>query len=256
MEIKIHIQNLLKKIGLSETEARLYLAALEKPKSTLKDLEKNTGASTATVYRAFDKLREMGLITSSQDNWRKNVEAIPLKSIGEKLASEQRKLRKVEMELRTLNNLFDLSSGSFAEDPVEVITEENQMYDKYFQILNKPWGNLLAYGSAERLIDVYGSDAEHQFVDIRCRKGKTANIILTQKNEYAEEILEDNNEKRMRRIRIKEDPNNQNYMSYIYGDEMAIFHDGENGKRAVIVKDPLLVKISVNNFWNTWNTAA
>jgi sugar-specific transcriptional regulator TrmB len=253
MDINNHIQDLLKKIGLTEAEARLYMAALKKPKSTLKELEKFAGTSTATVYRAFDKLKEMGLISSSQDNWRKNVEAVSLRSIGDKLAREQRKLRKAELELKTLNNLFDLSGRSFAEDPVEVITDKNEIFDKYFQILNMPWDKILAYGSAESLIDMIGSDTENKFVDIRCRKGKKADVMLTEFGRVAQQMMP-LTEKVLRNIRIKPNPNARDFIEYIYNDELTIWNKNKDlGSRAIVIKDPVIVQMHKDQFYTKWN---
>ena len=254
MRLKKHILDLLQKIGLGETEAKLYLAALDKPGSTLKELEIITGLSTATVYRAFEKLQNLHLLTSSNDNWKKCVNAVSLRAIGEKLASEQRKMRKVELELRGLDNLYELSNRSFMEDPVQILSDPNQLYDKYFEILHRPWEKIFAYGSGEKMIEIIGHDTEDKFVDIRCRKGRKADVVVTELGDYGKSAFT-RNEMELRNMRIMENEKDQGYMEYIYGDELTIWHkDAQFGARAIVVKDPVLVDIHKQKFAGIWNS--
>jgi len=82
---------------LNETEAAFYLAAYQNPSHSIKELQKATGLSTPSPTD-FEKLKESGLLTASQNSWRKNIQTISLKTLAEKVGSEQRKLRKVELE--------------------------------------------------------------------------------------------------------------------------------------------------------------
>lgn len=254
MNLKAHIIDLLKKIGLSENEARFYLAVQQNPKLTIKDLQEKCKLSRATAYRAFEKLHNLKLLTSSADNWRKNVEAVSLSSVADKLAREQRKLRKVELELKRLNNLMNLSSQhSQTEDPVEILFDQNQIIEKCYEILRRPWDKMLCYGSAERLIDVIGDKPERDYVQMRSRKGKTADALLTELGNYTKEFIP-NNHRDLRNVKLRIDPENQNYATYVYGDEAIIWHtDKELGKRAIVIKEPTLVKMYENSFRSLWN---
>ena len=54
----------LKKIGLSENEARVYLALLELGSETAQEIAKKAGVKRATTYVQLDALMKMGLVTS------------------------------------------------------------------------------------------------------------------------------------------------------------------------------------------------
>lgn len=54
----------LKKIGLSENEARVYLALLELGSETAQEVAKKAGVKRATTYVQLDALMKMGLVTS------------------------------------------------------------------------------------------------------------------------------------------------------------------------------------------------
>lgn len=247
------ILQLLQKIGLTKGEAKLYLAANEYPKLTLKDLQNKTGYSTASTYRAFENLKGKGLLTSSPENWRKCIEAVSLGSLGEKLAKEQRKLRKIELELQGLDNLMNLSSRSEMEEPVEILYDKTQIIDKSFEILSRPLRNFWAFGSGETIIDILGAEPERNFVNIRKKKGKSCDLILTEMGEYGQELI-DNNANALRNMKIKLDPNQSDHMTYIYEDEVTIWHkDKELGDRAIIIRDPVLVQMQENAFKSLWN---
>jgi len=252
MTLKKHILDLLLKIGLSESEAEFYLAASKFPKLTLKELQEKTGYSTAQVYRAFERLKELELITSSQNNWRKNIEAVSLRTISDRLAREQRNLRKVELELKRLDNIMNLTRQSEIEDPVQILADQNKIIEKNYQLLGQEWGHLLAYGAADRLIDIMGKDPERDFVNLRRKKGKTADVIETEMGPYARELMTKNDQE-LRNIKVKIDPALQNSMTYVYGDEVTIWHKNEElGNRAIVIKDPALVKMHENMFRNLW----
>ena len=130
MELKKHILVLLERIGLSETEAKFYLNVYQYPQKTIAELQKLCGFSRATSYRAFDHLKDLKLLTSSPENWRKNVEAVSLRTIAEKLGRESLKLRKVEFELKKLENLLDLTNYQATLEPVEIFSDQNQITEE------------------------------------------------------------------------------------------------------------------------------
>ena len=255
MTFKKHILDLLLKVGLNESEAELYLAASKFPRLTLRDLREKTGYSTAQVYRAFERLKELGLITSSQDNWKKSIEAVSLRAVGDRLAGEQRRLRKAELELKKLDNIMSMTRGSAVEEPVEILTDQNKLIEKAYRILDRNWDHLLAYGAADRLIDVLGSKPEHDFINLRCRKGKTAQVIETEFGPFARELMKDN-DRELRNTKVLLNPAMQDSMTYIYGDEMTVWHkDKRCGNRAVVIKDPTLIKMHENLFSTMWENA-
>ncbi len=54
--------NQLKKLGLSEKEARLYLVALETGPTTIAKLAQKSGVKRGTIYEFLDEMIEKGLL--------------------------------------------------------------------------------------------------------------------------------------------------------------------------------------------------
>jgi len=254
MNINQRILQLLERTGLTPTEAKFYLVAHLNPKFPIKEIQKKAGLSKTSAYRAFENLRELGLLTSSQENWRKNVQSVSLKTFAERLAKEQRRLRKVELELKSIGNLMGLTAFSHLEEPLQIITDRNKIQEKAFTLFAGNWDHFLCYGSAERLIDVIGNQEEREWVKQRSKKGRTVDCWITEIGNYAHDFMP-NNDKEYRNVKINIEKENQDYMTYVIGDEVITWHkDKELGNRAIIIKDPLIVRMQENMFKRIWKT--
>ena len=252
MNLKGHIIELLERIGLSNAEAKFYMTVYQNPRATIKDIQKYSKLSLPSAYRAYERLKTLGLITASPDNWRKSIETVSLRTLAEKLAREQRKLRKVELELKRLNNLMHVSSFSDLEEPIQILTDQNQIIEKCYEIVHRSWDHFLCYGSAERLIDVIGKKPELDFINERRIQGKSVNCIITEIGEFAHEFMP-NNMQDLRNVRLLIDEKNQDYMTYIYENEVTIWKKDEvSGNRAVVLTDPGLVKNYRSMFDTIW----
>ena len=87
---------------------------------------------------------------------------------------------------------------------------------------------------------------------IRNRQGKGVNAISTERGPYSNEC-NSKAELELRNMKYVIDPNNQDYMTYIYDKEATIWYkDKEFGNRAIVIKDPSLVKMHRNIFDSLW----
>lgn len=253
MELKKHVLNLLKRIGLTDTEARFYLTAYRHPQKTLAELQKLAGFSRASVYRAFHHLHHLKLLTSSPDNWRKNVEAVSLRSIVQRLAKESLKFRKIELELKKTENFMNLSNYEQAE-PVEIFTDQNQITEQCYKLINAGWSHISCYGSAEKAYDIPGEKAMADFVSMRARKRRTIDAVFTEPGKRTDDLLQKNHQE-LRNGKFYLDSMSQNVMTYIYDKQVTIWQkDEELGNRVILIHDPGLIKMYQSNFDRTWKS--
>ena len=239
---------------MTPSEAKFYLTVHQNPKLTLKELAIKSKLSVSSTYRAFENLKHLGLITSSQDHWRKSVEAVSLRTVAKKLASEQRRLRKVELELQSISDLMGLTAFSHMEDPIQIITDQNKITEEAYKELYRPWEYFYCYGSTERLVDVIGDAEEKDWVKKRVKLGKTADAIITEKGEYFDYFMPSNN-KELRNVKVSIDKNNNDRCLYIFEDEVTIWHkDKDLGNRAVVISDPTVVKSYQQMFRGLWKS--
>lgn len=103
------IQDALKRIGLSETEAKIYIALLKKKESTAVQLSKETEVHRRTIYDNLNILLRKGIINSKIKNGVKNFQATNPESLKIFLEEKNEILNDV---LPNLKKLYDSEEES------------------------------------------------------------------------------------------------------------------------------------------------
>jgi len=100
------IDQVLAKIGLQETEAKFYLAALELGEATVRDIAAKAGISRTNAYDVFARLLEQNLVTQVGGAGNKTmlVAAEPPDQLSELLDVRRRRLDMLLPELMSLHN--------------------------------------------------------------------------------------------------------------------------------------------------------
>ena len=254
MDIKSRVLQLLRRAGMTPAEAKFYLTVHQNPHLTMKQLAAQAKLSVSSAYRAFEHLKTLGLVTSSRENWRRSIEAVSLRTVAKKLAKEQRRLRKVELELQSISDLMGLTAFSHMEDPIQIITDQNKITEEAYKELYSPWEHFYCYGSTERLVDIIGDAEEKDWVKKRTKMGKSVDAIITEKGEYFDYYMPSNN-KELRNVTVSVDENNNDRCLYIFEKEVTIWHkDKDLGNRAIVISDPTVVKSYQQMFRGLWKS--
>lgn len=100
------IDQILIQIGLQETEARFYLAALELGQGSVRDVAEKAGITRTNAYDVFARLLELGLVTQVGGAASKTmlVAAEPPDQLVELFESRRRRLDALLPELHSLHN--------------------------------------------------------------------------------------------------------------------------------------------------------
>jgi len=102
----MHLEE-LKKAGLSENEAKVYLAALELGETSVYRLAKKSGVKRTTTYLAVENLKEKGLMSEyMRDNVTVCYAENP-KKLTAHLEERKNALEKIMPELLAFTNLID-----------------------------------------------------------------------------------------------------------------------------------------------------
>lgn len=99
---------LLEKIGLSEKEAKVYLAALELGEDSVQNIGKKAGVNRATTYVILEKLMGLGLASTYEKDKKTVFIAHDPKELTNILSEEKRALEEREKEL--LENINQISA--------------------------------------------------------------------------------------------------------------------------------------------------
>jgi sugar-specific transcriptional regulator TrmB len=103
-----HLLANLQETGLSEKEARVYLAMLELGESSIIPIAQRAGIKRTTVYNYLDDFRRLGLISMTVRNRRQHYVAASPARLSELM---QARLAKVEEVVPTLFSLYKQEEG-------------------------------------------------------------------------------------------------------------------------------------------------
>ncbi len=146
----------LKNIGLSDKEARVYLAMLELGPATILEISAKASINRPTTYVEIESLKKMGLVSTQTKGKRQLFMAESPTQLGfiidrEKKTVEQKKevLSKVLPELTTLFNLAE-------EKPLVRFFEGKEglirMQDEFLKTKNK---KIVAIASLDNVLQVF-----------------------------------------------------------------------------------------------------
>jgi sugar-specific transcriptional regulator TrmB len=216
--------DLLKKIGLTDAQARTYLVLIQAGKLTPQQLAKQTKEARTTAYMALAKLEEIGLATASDSKGIKIYEPASPSALETFISKRRQELDAVETTYR--NSL-------------------SEMLSHYFERQSKP--GVRFYSGKEGLQEIYKdhlksgepvqvvrttSDEEfgqvlYEYMDARAEQGITAEILgpaLTGPMKWAEA-----NNKRLKRKNYWVPP--EYYTApvevSIYGDTVSLISFGK-----------------------------
>lgn len=134
--INMHIKE-LKNAGLSENEAKVYLAALELGETSIYRLAKKSGVKRTTTYLAVESLKEKGQMKSYIRNKVSICYAENPRKLSEVMDEKKKALDKILPELLALTNLID-------KKPKIQFFEGKEAYKEVFQdVLKYPGKEML-----------------------------------------------------------------------------------------------------------------
>jgi sugar-specific transcriptional regulator TrmB len=169
----------LKKIGLSENEAKIYLALLEIGNSTAQQVAQKAGLKRPTTYVQLESLMKRGLVTSFEKGVKTLFRAEDpehLNQVLEKEKEEQKeKVGTLEKILPGLGNLY-LSAG---ERPrvrfFEGIDGIKTAHDEFLKTRAELIKSLM---NADDILEIFPSHREN-YVPKRVQKGIRSKLIYT-----------------------------------------------------------------------------
>ncbi len=133
---------ILREIGLTDSETRVYLSLLELGDSTRGELVNRSGIAGSKIYEILEKLQNKGLASIYIKNKVKHFKPTNPKQILGYLEDKKQQISKIEKEARSiLPNLLTLYSASKGEQEIELISGQ-----KGLEIIFKEQVELLKKG--------------------------------------------------------------------------------------------------------------
>jgi len=130
---------ILRKLGLSEGERRVYLTLLEEGKSPINKLHEKTGIERRNIYDILNKLIEKGIISYTKENKKRFFQSSHPNKILNYLEEQKAKIEETKKELRPLiPELIEKFSEKKQSVDAEIFRGEEGIKAVWEDMLNYP----------------------------------------------------------------------------------------------------------------------
>ncbi len=233
---------ILQEIGLSNTEAKVYLALLELGSALAGEITKKSEVNRTNVYDALERLVEKGLVSYVISANRKVFEPVNPERLQEILKERQEKLNFAMQELQ-----LKYKTSRTKEDAT--IFKGKKGIKSIFEDILKEKKDLFVYGAESRFADMFPAYQKH-WNDERAKLGIKVKMI------YNEKVKKIKEEEKLKLLEMKFLPKHYEFPSTImlYGDKTVIVVWSEM-PFGFMIKSKDTTKSNMNFFDILWGVA-
>jgi sugar-specific transcriptional regulator TrmB len=220
-------EELLRKIGLTENETKIYLALLEEGQSTSSKIVSKSKISGGKIYETLDKLHKKGLISVTKINGVKYFQTTNLKSLTNYIDEKKKELEEKETEIKKI--IPSLSKLKAEEEiSVNLLIGERSIKPLIIELLEKSKESFYAMGIRGSKKEHYNNFWWHITNEILEKKKKQAYYLFSEnESEYFKK------HKKLKFIEVKSihnitpnaiDTIGDNLLMFSYGKELTCVH--------------------------------
>lgn len=194
------LENELRKFGLSDKEARVYLSSLQLGKSPVQEIARQARVNRATTYIIIDSLTKKGLMTSFDQGKKTYFTAESPERLLSQIRVMEQELREKEREFsRYLPDLMGLYESADNKPKVkyyEGVEGLKAVQEEYLKVKSKKIYNI------SNIDDFFGTipTVLNDYVPRRIKKGISSKLIYISKIGPNEKIETNPNELRESRF--------------------------------------------------------
>lgn len=238
--------NQLKKLGLSEKEARLYLISLETGPSTISKLAQKSGVKRGTIYEFLDEMIEKGLLEVTISGKRRLYAGVEPKKL-QKMIDRQKDILE-----SLIPDLSLMTSANPAKPRIKFYEGKEGILKAYYEILDLPDGSeVVGFATFEAIFNLFPKSAFDNYVKKRVAK-KIKQKLIMPADEYAVNHTVDNKKEYRETLLIPKDKFFITNEINIYQNKVAIVSLGEE-KVAVIIESKQVADTQRAIFNLLWN---
>jgi len=245
--------NELQKLGLSDKEAKVYLATLELAQSSVQQIADKAGVNRTTTYVVLESLIKRGLCsTYEQDKKTVYIAANPdtLESVFEiqkkEIEEKKKNFNKVLPDLQLIYNRQDNKPViRFFEGIAGFLNSVSEFY-KEKDI--KDGGDVRMIYNKDMLNSLFGEDERNKYRDVRLNKKIKSKVLYNYKDGSISSTLDG------QRIKISNVKFPISCDIAIYGNNVRISSLGKNPS-SVLLKDEEIAKTLKSIFDLAWERA-
>lgn len=232
----------LQGLGLSVTEAKVYISLLESGSALAGEITKKSGVNRTNVYDALERLIEKGLASYVISANRKIFEPVSPKRLKEILREKEENLNSIMQELES-----KYTSNKSKEQAT--IFKGKKGIKSIFEDILKERENLFAYGAESKFANLF-SGYQKYWNKERAKLGINVKMI------YNEKVKKRKIEEHLKSLEMKFLPEHYDFPStiIIYGNKVAtiVWSDTPIG---FMIESKEVAKSNMNFFDILWKIA-
>lgn len=234
------LQSAIENIGLTDKQAKIYLANLELGPSSIQNIAEKAQIKRTTVYSVIESLLEQGLISKFSDEKGQKFQAKAPEALIKQLEQRQKNLKSILPQLQAITNIGDIKPEVRFYQGREGL---RTVYEDTLQTKNE----ILSLASAEDIYQVL-PDYIPKYLQKRIKKGIKMRAIV--QDSLKARIHQKRDEKEFRQTKLVQDLN-LTIEKNIYADKVALM-SFRAYPMGIIIKSPQIAKSEKAIFELLW----
>lgn len=242
----MHVQKAVENIGLSKTEASVYLASLELGESIISDIAKAVRLPRSTCYEAMENLTSLGLINVLIIGSRKLYKAADPEKLLAILKERESLLKVIVPQLKLKHHTHNKRPNLYLYQGKEALIA---VLD---DILEKQYP-LYAITSIDDILEVLGAEFKN-FMEKRQKKHLRVRLLTSRTGGSVG--LKERDGLELRQTKFLPSSFSSTTANFIYGNRIAILSVNAKPPFGLIIDDPDIARTYRNLFEVIWNHSA
>lgn len=181
LEIKQSLYTSLKEVGLTESEANLYITSLTLGPTTIVSLAEHLAIPRPNVYKVITGLEQHGLAKfSERTRYARTFMVEPPTTVLERLRQKRTTMGNLDQTLvGTMPDLLAMYHQGETPTKIKVLTGKDQWIKVFYQVLDEAKDEIQFFGSADAFIELISWKVERDWIKKRTEKKIHLNALLT-----------------------------------------------------------------------------
>jgi sugar-specific transcriptional regulator TrmB len=251
-EVQQNLYTSLKELGLTESEANLYITSLALGPSTIASLAEHLSIPRPNVYKIIAGLEGYGLAKfSERKKYAHTFVVEPPTVVLEKLREKREAVAGLDHALvGAMPDLLAMYHQGETPTKIKVFEGRDQWLKIFFQVLDETSGPISFFGSADAFIELISWEKELEWIKERVKRGIHINVLLVP-GEDADTLFEtDKSQMRTTRFFKGKPPFVTGFM--LYANKVIIWQP--KAPLVMMIEDEYIVAMLRSIFNELWNT--
>jgi HTH-type transcriptional regulator, sugar sensing transcriptional regulator len=241
---KNEISNALADYGLSEKEAKIYLALVQLGQATIKKLAEATKIKRTSIYPLTDKMITKGIIGEYKAKYGTHFIATSPNALSQRLDKVKTNFQAIIPQLEALEK------KAFNEPTVKYFKGKEGYYTILGESLEKSGGEILYWGSSDKLNEIISKKyVTDKYIPERLKKRIHFKQLIVKDSFGLEQKETDGQNLRVTKFL----PEGTSFDSslIIYGDKIA-YLSSKQELTAVLIESPDIAQMEREKFYILW----